>query len=308
MKPRLVLAGLGHGQLEITKQLARLERRYEVVYIGTGTSIYTGAFPQTLAGVMPSAIVYLPKGLNPMATTVRGVDPVKQSVMTENGDVPYDVLVLATGARSRGIGVPLKPMRAETISRIQESSAVTIVGGGKAGVELAFVCSRRQHVTLYAPKLLFDQTPWIQRKLERTLVKAGVTVVKQRYVEGGDGLVLDATGVVPEAWWAESGLTEQGAFIPTDDTLRHPKFPTIYVTGDMAARLNGGVDAVRSGRHVANSLLDAPSPFQSRTALNILLTTPGKALLTFGRFAWHGRIPYWMKRWIDTRYMRRFRK
>ncbi|TCI80581.1 pyridine nucleotide-disulfide oxidoreductase [Exiguobacterium sp. SH0S1] len=309
MKPRLILVGLGHGQLEILARIEQLRERYEVSYVGLEETIYTGAFPQVIANEMASAVVNLRPDVTPVASRLISLDPVKRIIETDQGMIAYDHLVLATGAKSRGIGTGLKPMTDVAIEHIQASRAVTIVGGGKAGVELAFACVRsKQHVTLYAKQILPDLPNRVGRHIARRLVASGVTLIAQQY-EGGDapdGLVLDATGVVPVEWWHRSGLAEEGSFIPTDAYLRHATYQDIYITGDMAMGLNGGVDAVRSGRHVASALLGDQKPYKQRTSLNILLTTPGHALLTFGRLTWHGRCSYWIKRQIDRRYMQKF--
>ncbi|MFN4213701.1 NAD(P)/FAD-dependent oxidoreductase [Exiguobacterium sp.] len=310
MKPHLVLVGLGHGQLEILDRLDELKERYEVSYIGGETTIYTGAFPQVLARETKTATVYLRPGVERVATRLVSLDPVKRIVNTDVGPIPYDTLVLATGAESRGIGFGVKPMTETGLKRILSSRSITVVGGGKAGVELAFACIRtKRHVTLYADEVLPGLPVHIQRHMMRRLVKSGVTLVSQKY-EGEpfhDGLVLDAAGVRPVDWWTRAGLAPSGHFIETDRYLRHVVHKEIFITGDMASRLDGGVDAVRSGRHVAAYLLGDRKPFESRTSLNILLTVPRHALLTFGTLAWHGRIPYYVKRWIDSRYMKRFR-
>ncbi|WP_214740988.1 FAD-dependent oxidoreductase [Exiguobacterium sp. s48] len=307
MKPRLVLVGLGHGQLEILDRLEEIREHYDVQFIGGNQTVYTGAFPQVIAKLMNSATVQLPQ-LEPVAERVLSIDPRQQTIQTERGLFHYDQLVLATGAKSRGIGTPLKPMSQALLDHIDSSPVVTIVGGGKAGVELAFTCARTKDVTLYAKTILPDVPLHRQKQIERLLVKSGIMVVKQQFQEdGSEGLLLDATGVVPVAWWAESGLTKPDRFIETDEYLRHHQFTNIYVTGDMASCLNGGVDAVRSGRYVAKRLLGETSqPFRRRQSMNILLTTPGRAMLTFGQLTWHGRLPYYMKRFIDSRYVRHY--
>lgn len=308
MKPKLVLAGLGHGQLEILDRIEEICEQYDVRFIGDCQTIYTGAFPQVIAGLMDSASVRSPQ-LEPVAKRVLSIDPIQQTVQTENGMFEYDQLVLATGAKSRGIGTPLKPMSQALLDRIELSSRVTIVGGGKAGVELAFTCARTKNVTLYAKEILPDVSVHTRKHTERLLVRTGVMVVKQAFhADTSEGLLLDATGVVPVEWWAESGLAKPERFIETDEFLRHRQFTNIYVTGDMASCLNGGVDAVRSGRYVGKRLLkETRRPFRRRQSMNILLTTSGNALLTYGRFTWHGRIPYYMKRWIDSRYVRHYK-
>lgn len=309
MKPRLVLVGLGHGQIEIMDRIEELRERYEVSYIGFKDTIYTGAFPQVIADEMASAVVTLRPDVLPVAERLVALDPINRVVETDRGPVAYDRLVLATGAKSRGIGTGLKPMTHITLEQISASRSVTIVGGGKAGVELAFACVRsKRHVTLYARDVLPSLPGVVRRNIERLLVKSGVTIIAQKFERDtfADSLVLDATGVVPVAWWQDVGLAEEGAFINTDPFLRHASYPEIFITGDMAARLNGGVDAVRSGRHVAATLLGERKPFKQRTSLNILLTVPEHALLTFGRLTWHGRVPYWLKRQIDRRYFRKY--
>ncbi|WP_214797226.1 FAD-dependent oxidoreductase [Exiguobacterium sp. s5] len=309
MKPRLVLVGLGHGQLEILEHLDALNENYEVSYIGGREAIYTGAFPQVIAGEMESATTRLRRDVSPVAERLIGLDPDARLVETDRGHVAYDILVLATGAKSRGIGNRLKPMTTNMLDEILQSDAITIVGGGKAGVELAFACIRqKQRVTLYARDILPELPRHVGRQMARRLVRSGVMLILTSFQPGTqtEGLVLDATGVVPDEFWSEAGLADDGAFIDTEDDLRHPVYREIYITGDMAARLNGGVDAVRSGRHVARQLLGTPRRFKSRTSLNILLTTPGRALLTFGKLTWHGRLPFWLKRTIDRRYVERF--
>ena len=307
MKPTLVLAGLGHGQLEILDRLEEIQEHYEVRFIGGRQTVYTGAFPQVIAKLMPTATVRPPQ-LEPVAKRVISIDPREQTVQTEKGSIHYDQLVLATGAKSRGIGTPLKPMTQALLERIDLSQEVTIVGGGKAGVELAFTCARTKNVTLYAKRILPEAPAHTRKQIERLLVKSGIMVVKQQLQsDESEGLLLDATGVVPVEWWAESGLAKPDRFIETDAYLRHDQFRTIYVTGDMASNLNGGVDAVRSGRYVAKRLLgETTRPFRKRQSMNILLTTSGHALLTFGRFTWHGRLPYYLKRFIDSRYVRHY--
>ncbi|MCA0980520.1 NAD(P)/FAD-dependent oxidoreductase [Exiguobacterium aestuarii] len=308
MKPVLMLAGLGHGQLEILDRLDEIREHYEVQFIGGRQTVYTGAFPQVIAGLMNSATVQLPR-LEPVAERVISIDPHQQTVQTEQGLFHYDQLVLATGAKSRGIGTPLKPMSQALLDRIDSSPVVTIVGGGKAGVELAFTCAKTKDVTLYAKKIMPYVPLHRQKQIERLLVKSGIMVVKQQFQDdASEGLLLDATGVVPVEWWAESGLAKPDNFIATDEYLRHHQFTNIYITGDMASILNGGVDAVRSGRFVAKRLLGETSqPFRRRQSMNILLTTPGRALLTFGQFTWHGRLPYYVKRFIDSRYVRHYK-
>lgn len=309
MKPRLVLVGLGHGQLEILDRFDELQKSYDVKYIGGEEAIYTGAFPQVIAGELTDATVHLRQDVKPIASRLVSLDPISRIVKTETGEVPYDVLVLATGAVSRGVGLDIKPMTKEGLAKIASSDAVTVVGGGKAGVELAFACIRtKRHVTLYASDVLSDLPARVQRTIKRHLVRSGVTLVLRKYERNvlQDGLVLDASGVVPDGWWREARLAKAGAFIETDRYLRHADYKQIFITGDMASRLNGGVDAVRSGRHVAAYLLGDRRPFRERTSLNILLTLPGQALLTYGKWTWHGRLPNHVKRLIDSRYLKRF--
>lgn len=308
MKPRLVLVGLGHGQLEILDCLEELRHHYEVFFIGSTQTIYTGAFPQAITGDVASAVIYLRPDVLPVATRLISIDPFKKVVTTEIGSIEYDKLVLSTGAKSPGVGMSLKPMTDQVVQQIKASSSITIVGGGKAGVELAFACSRLgKKVTLYANRLLPESPKRVQHYINRLLIKSGVIHIAKKYDDESfsGGIVLDATGVAPDPWWYESGLAKEQHFIDTDRYLRHIDFPDIFVTGDMARRLYGGVDAVRSGRHVAAFLLGKEKPFKERKSLNIMITVPGKALLTFHKLNWHGRIPFWLKRKIDVGYMKK---
>jgi len=76
---------------------------------------------------------------------------------------------------------------------------------------------------------------------------------------------------------------------------------------------NAGVYAVRAGPVLAHNLRAAatggrPRPFVPRRhTLAILDTADGQAILRWGAVACYGRPAWWLKRWIDTRFVASYR-
>src|SRR6185312_17087610 len=110
-RKKLAIVGNGMATTRLLEELARRQAldRYEVTVFGeeTGGAYNRILLSRVLGGAAPDEIVMKPRewyaeqGVRLVdQTTVRLVDHAKKSLRTSNGqDVPYDLVVLATGSQ-----------------------------------------------------------------------------------------------------------------------------------------------------------------------------------------------------------------
>jgi NADH dehydrogenase FAD-containing subunit len=229
----------------------------------------------------------------------------------------------------------------------KEPVRITIAGGGAGGVEVALTldgglrarpaAARRYAITLVeaGADLLPEHPPRARRLVEKLLaergirVRAGVQVVaaergRLHTATGGEighDLGLWATGSRAPDLPARSGLpTDDAGYLKVDRTLRITRHPEIFAAGDCAVlegrpRLpRAGVFAVRQGgvladnlaAHLSGEALRGYRP--QRRWLSLLNTGDRRALLLYGGHVRHGRPEWWLKRWLDLRWVRRFQR
>jgi selenide,water dikinase len=199
-------------------------------------------------------------------------------------DVGFDVLSLDVGITSAmadlpGFGTngtpakPLGPFAAAWQAYLARGGrlGVVVLGGGVAGVELALAMRHRLHAEgsgvpvsiVERDRALAALGPAARRGLLGALSRAGVALHEGRLVrhvhadridfDEGESLpadfVVGAAGAMPYPWLAETGLADDGGFIPVDGYLRS-RDARIFAVGDCAEltetpRPKAGVYAVR---------------------------------------------------------------
>ncbi|CAM5251774.1 NAD(P)/FAD-dependent oxidoreductase [Streptomyces aurantiogriseus] len=199
---------------------------------------------------------------------VIALDRTARTVITRTGTrVPYDHLVLATGARNRPLPVPgaelagVHALRslddALAIGRaLSTARAVVVVGGGFIGLELAQVAAARgAHVTVVelADRLLSRAvSAQLQQHLRERHERSGVRILTGtavQSVEGSEGrvrqvvtdrgtlpadLVVYGIGAAPRDELArDAGLAVDDGVI-VDERLRSISDPRISAVGDCA--------------------------------------------------------------------------
>ncbi|HEV2132467.1 MAG TPA: FAD-dependent oxidoreductase [Longimicrobiaceae bacterium] len=223
---------------------------------------------------------------------------------------------------------------------------IVVVGGGAAGVEIALclegALARRFGRGRYALTVL-EAGEQILAEYPRRLRQRAARLLGERAIEvrtacevaevaegeittaGGESLpfaaLLWATGPRAPRLPRQSGLPvdEQG-YLRVEPTLQVVDHPEIFGAGDCVA-LRGypwvpkaGVYAVRQGPVLARNLarrlrseeLEGYEP--QRHWLSLMNSGDGRALLAYRGAALHGRTAWWLKDWIDRRFMRRFRR
>ena len=214
-----------------------------------------------------------------------------------------------------------------------------IVGGGAGGVELALasVAAARRAGVAHDIGIVTEQgaflaghAPGVQRRAMALLQEKGVKLHYGRAQGHEDGVrlsngqvlpadtVIAATGSRAPQWLAASGLaTNAAGFVSIGADLRSLSHPHIFAAGDIVQRADrplprSGVHAVKAGPVLANNIIAAvsggvPSTYNPpEKTLYLLASGDGRALLSYGNWAGLGRAFWWLKRLIDTRFIRRY--
>jgi selenide,water dikinase len=225
---------------------------------------------------------------------------------------------------------------------------VIVVGAGSAGVEVACAAAARldaagvpREVLLLeaGPRILATYDDRFRRLARRALAERGVAVetgqqvaaVKPAGVRLADGgergadLVIWLTGPAAPLLFRDSGLPLDGrGFLWVDAALRAPGHPNVFAAGDCATPRSrpdtpkAGVYAVRQAPVLWRSLtatLGGQDPLAEgihyepqEGFLSLLNTADGRALLSWKGMAVRARWAWWLKDWIDRRFVRRYQR
>lgn len=211
-------------------------------------------------------------------TTATAIDRKRQSVRLSDGsDIPYDKLLLTTGAKVRDLNLPGRALQdiftlrtaadARAISdRLQTTENVAVIGGGFIGLEVAAAAVRRGcRVTVleFADRLMARAIPAQVSRIFADLhtqhgVDLRLNTAAERF-EGGESvthvvtaqgdmipanLVVIGVGIDPETELAETaGLRVDNGIVV--DAFCCTSDPNIYAAGDAANQYNPTL-----GRHI----------------------------------------------------------
>ncbi len=214
---------------------------------------------------------------------------------------------------------------------------IVIVGGGAAGIELAF-CIQSQipgvaiTVVQRAAEVLESHNRRVQMLARAELAKRGITVLTSTSVAevhancvktaGGAEIAADhilwAAGGSPAAWVRESGLAlDETGFVLTHQTLQSVSHPFVFASGDLASisghpRPKSGVYAVRMAAPLVNNLrrLMAGQEMRNyrpqRDFLSLISTGDGRAIASRQGLAMHSAFWWRIKDRIDRKFMEKF--
>jgi selenide, water dikinase len=223
---------------------------------------------------------------------------------------------------------------------------ILVVGGGAAGVELSFCLHQRLEslppgtrwqltVVEAGPRILPEYSAGFRRRAARLFAQRGIeTRTATRIVEVRQGstrtgadqeipydVLVWATGPRARALFREAELsTDASGYLLVHPTLQAVDSPVIFAAGDCCSLVDhepvpkAGVYAVRQGPLLAQNLqrylrrerLRRYSP--QRHWLSLMNTGDSRALLHYRGRAAHARLAWWLKDWIDRRFVRRFQQ
>jgi pyridine nucleotide-disulfide oxidoreductase family protein len=272
-----------------------------------------------------------------------GAAPLAAHVVSINvGGLPY----MGGVAGAKSWAIPAKPVPrllkgwVNALAAAENSASrlqIILVGGGAGGVELALAMrSRLRHAEFTiihsGPRLLPGHNSSAQHIAHNLLPERNVAVITEARVvevmpdsvrlDDGQRLAADfvfwVTQAVPPAWLGKSGLdvTREG-FVRVQPTLQAINYPWIFAAGDAASIENrklpkSGVFAVRMAKplernlraYLSGCLLKDYKP--QRYSLSLIGTADGRAIASYSHWAARSAFFWWLKNWIDRRFMRQF--
>lgn len=314
-RKRIVLVGGGHAHVQVLTAFRDAPLDADVILVSEAADTpYSGMLPGCIAGLYTPSEIHIDlaalaksSGIEFVVARVSGIDRDRRALVTEDArTIPYDIVSFDVGIRPdlSGIagaelhGVAVKPISAflDKFDRLLAETLhengprrIAIIGGGPAGVELAFAF--RERFQREAPRrgidpAAFDITivsagPLVprlnegaRRRVELALETRGIHVlsgerasaVDEAGVTLSDGSRLAADAVVistharPPSWLARTGMptTEDGS-LALRPTLQLLDDDDIFAAGDCASivaepREKAGVFAVRQGPVLAENM------------------------------------------------------
>jgi selenide,water dikinase len=365
----LVLVGGGHSNVQVLEALARkAPDDVQITLVSDApTAYYSGMFPGCLAGVYQAEDIQIEldalcrwAGARFFRGRVTGIDSESKTIhIQDRPPIRFDLCSVNVGSRTREVSLPgvrefavatrpISQLLAQVeaferdLSRDKLEPRVIVVGGGAAGVELAFSLSARLRknwpqvsVTLVDSHAspLEDRGPWVASKVRMALEKRNIQIATRSravrvekgklHLEAGGVLGFDllvwATGAGAHDFLQDTSLeTDEAGFLRVNRHLQSLSSPRIFAAGDCISLENhptlpkAGVYAVREGPVLAENLLRAlegrsPRPYSPQGGfLALVATGDGEALASWRGAAVQGRWVWRLKDWIDRRFMERF--
>lgn len=367
---RLVLLGGGHAHVHVLRALGEApDPAVSVTLVSpVATQIYSGMLPGFIAGHYDLDECGI--DLGPLASRAGAlvvpssavkVDPSRREVTCANGEVvAYDLLSIDVGSatfvgEAVGVGTHATPVRPherfvlawdELAGRASRDGigSVTVVGGGAAGLEIAFAMDHRlrtlrgadaPHVRVLAdtPVVLAEQGDAVRARIQHLAAKRNIGLhPSSRVAEVGTGFVrlrdniefrsdatFWATGAAAHPFLRESGLrTDERGFLLVNDFLQSLSHPEVFGAGDCATSLENprpkaGVFAVRAGPALVHNLRAALAgqPLREHVTrkrfLALLACGDKRAIGVYGPLVFGGRWVWHWKDRIDRGFIARYR-
>lgn len=289
----LLLAGGGHSHALLLRHWQMHPQKRPGGWISLvnrhATALYSGLVPALIAGDADAESCRInlqclceQAQVSFFEAEIEGIDPGgRRLLLKDRPPLRWDRLSLDVGAISRPSErekpvVPIKPLepflrwllaedqRWPTPSSRRQAQAVTVLGGGLAGVEVVLALRQRWPERLLR-LLARPGTP--SRPLRRCLQRAQVALEPSTSApRGEEGPVIACTGSTAPGWLARSGLpmAANGRLL-TEPTLQVQGHPAILASGDCAViaarpRAPSGVWAVRAAPVLARNLLRLDQP------------------------------------------------
>ncbi len=355
----LVLLGGGHAHVEVLRDFAEHPddgRRVTLVtpsqwltYSGMVPGLFAGHYEIDECTIDLRALAERAQARIEQTSAIR-VDTSDREVVCDNGArLHYDVLSLDAGLAPYTVGVRgveshavlMRPLEKavkgwnDVIVRARDGSigAVTVVGGGAAGVEIALAMEYRlrqelglawAHVRvvtntgLAVPEFPAGARRRLTAKLRRrniglhtgsAVMEVGPDFVRlEQGLEFASDAVFFATGGAAHPWIRASGFsTDERGFLLTNDRLQSVSHPDVFGAGDCASvegrpHAKAGVFAVRAAPVLAANLraalADQPLQPHATNARYLALVSTGNrhAVGVWNEWSWEGD---WVWRWKD---------
>jgi len=371
LQRKIVLLGIGHTNAHVVKKWATEPiAGCELICISKfPTATYSGMLPGTLGKqfndhemrIDLQALCDRAAAKLVLADTCGLNLSTGELLFSDHSPIAFDALSIGVGSMPAGwlqqcrspLTVPIKPMQTflqrldDRLSAVESRQAnrvrVAIVGGGVAGIEIAFCLqelyqksssNRSIEIAIFTSsrRVADGMTNRSILRIEDLLRKRGIQVHANHRVTlvQDDSLVTDdqtvhrcdcviwATGAAAPPVLGKLGLpADDSGFVATSNTLQSVADPRIFAVGDAGTIMSSpapkaGVYAVRQcpviwhnlRAYIENKPLKTFHP--QKDFLKLLNTGDGKALLQYHRLTLHADWCWHLKTWIDRRFIREF--
>lgn len=222
------------------------------------------------------------------------------------------IIVVGTGAAGIEIGLAAKTLAESKHMKVN----LTFVGAGSE-----FICGI--HAKAKTPRM---ETHAIWQNIHWELKNPGIEInqneilLKSGKKIQSDVLIL-ATGVKGPDLFKQSGTkTDDYHFMVVNKYLQNDQYTTIFGAGDCVsfdAPFNvpkNGVYAIKEAkvlvRNLEKVIFNKPLiAFKAQKHfLSIIALQEGRAILVYSHFSWEGKMPFYIKKWIDQNYMKRLKR
>ena len=282
-RPKVVIVGAGFGGLEVAKALAKAPVDVTVIDRQNHHCFQPLLYQVATAALSPADVAWPIRHIfrrqanaAVLMTEVRGVDTARRIVHTEPIDIPYDTLVLATGATHSYFGHDEWAEAAPGLKRIEDATRIrrriliaferaelvtdaaerrrlltfAVVGGGATGVEMAGAIAEVARQTLKMDFRSIDP-----RSSRIVLIEAGPRVMAtlpehlsdyvRRTLAGKGVESLTATrvpGCDMRGVDTDHGRIDAGTIIWAAGVVASPAARWIGAEPDRAGRIRVGLD------------------------------------------------------------------
>lgn len=292
-------------------------------------------------------------GVRVVECAARRIDPKERRlVLADDTELDYTIASINIGAGVAGLDVPgvsehavsTRPIGefVQKIGQLDDSARrkILVVGGGAAGIELAFCLQARWpsengDVTLVdASEALLPSRRQLARRVLSVAKARGLEIRSSTVVRevkpgrvalaDGDsipyGLLVWAAGAASHPLFRESGIENVNGFGMTRGTLQLLHHEDLFAAGDCATLADypetpkAGVYAVRQGpvlTHNLRAALQGTSMQSYRPQsdfLTLLNLGDASALGWWKGLTSRGRLTMRLKDWIDRRFVDRFQR
>ncbi len=286
-RPRVVIVGAGFGGLEAAKALQRVEADVIVVDRQNHHCFQPLLYQVATAALSPADVAWpirhilrTQENVTVLMEEVSGVDIGRKLLHTNFGDVPYDYLVIATGAMHSYFGHDEWAAYAPGLKRIEDATRIrrsiliafeqaeltgdeaqrrrlltfVIVGGGATGVEMAGAIAEIARQTLAADFRRIDP-----RSARIVLVEAGPRLLPT-FSPGQSDYVRAALAHAGVEIKTDTSVTQCDAHGVDTSGGRIDAGTIIWAAGVVASPAARwlGADADRAGRVKVNPDLSLP--------------------------------------------------
>ncbi|KAJ6515737.1 FAD/NAD-P-binding domain-containing protein [Mycena sanguinolenta] len=330
-KPNIVVVGGSYVGMRFVDAIApEVHQTHNVVLVEKNSHFHhLFAFPRFAAIPVPPNRALVPytqafHAAPPGSTSiVHGIASqiLPNKVVLQNGEIPYEYLVMATGTGimplSSSSKVDYVALTQELQARVKESDRIVVVGGGAYGVQLAtdakeFYPSKSVTLVHSRNQLMNRFHPELHNVVMKKLEDAGIDVVLGQRVkmpQGGfplsgpsynvelaDGRLIPAdiaiscVGAAPLSAPIESlspSVIDESKFVRVKPTLqvKDDRYPNVFAIGDVAA--TGATKNARSGAaQVQVAVANIKKMIAGGSATEEYVPTPHAIHMSTGLWSW----------------------